>query len=87
MKRNIQHGKHCSITNERCITVQMFAQAITNTKLKAQQNLQKKKHANVSFVPNAFVKKQWKIITGKIMKRISCGVSVNLAVVNVEKSC
>ena len=55
--------------------------------IKTQRNSQKKKHANVCFVLNAFVKKQWKIITGKSIKRISRGLSVNLAVVNVEKRC
>ena len=58
VERNIQHGKDRSITNERCIIVQMFTQAVTNTKLKTQQNLQKKKHANVCFVLKAFVKNE-----------------------------
>ena len=55
----MQHGKDCSLTNERYITVQMFTQAFTNTKLKTQQNLQKKKQANVCFALDAFAKKQW----------------------------
>ena len=69
-------------TNERCITVHMFAQAVTNTKLKTQQNLQKKRHENVYFVLNAFVKKKWKIIIGKSIMRISRGLSVKFTVVN-----
>ena len=65
----------------------MVAQAVTSRKLKTQQNMQKKKHANVCFVLNAFVKKQWMIITGKSIKRISRGLSVEFAVVNVEMRC
>ena len=55
--------------------------------IKNAAKLTNKKHVNVCFVLNAFVKKQWNIITGKSIKRISRGLSVNLAVVNVEKRC
>ena len=39
MRRNINHGKDCSITSERCITVRMFAQVVTNTNLNTQQKV------------------------------------------------
>ena len=46
----------------------MFTQAVTNTKLKTQQTLKKKKHVNVCFALDAYVKKQWKHITRKDIK-------------------
>ena len=81
----MHHGLDWPITNERCITVQRFSQAFTNVTLRAQQSFQKKEHASVWFVLNAFVKDQWKIITGKRIKGISRGLGVNLAAVNVVK--
>ena len=35
--RNINHGKDCSITSERYITVRMFTQIVTNMNLNTQK--------------------------------------------------
>ena len=68
MERNIQYGKDFSITNERCITVQSrYEYEIKNKTLLAEE-----KACNVCCILNAFLKKQWKIITGKSIKRIKC---------------
>ena len=42
-----------------------------NIKLKTQQKLQKKKHVNVCFVLDAYVNKQWQIITSKSIEEFT----------------